>query len=236
MATPIVSLIEQDADIARGYDICASTFGLQTADGVWIGTNPGWDTPEGREKAIVGLKSTLTNANKNQSGDSNIVFLKADLDGRMAGFAIWRQMSAVEGHGEAPVNEEQRLKDMQSKYPDNETESRYVSQLMSSLQRQRNALAQQKATSDQPAVFVLDICVVDPAFQGKGVAKKLVQWGVDEAKRRGDLELITEASSMGRGVYQKFGFAQEGPEIAYDVDEEFKGRETPSNIFMRTKG
>lgn len=236
MATPRVSLVENDADIARAYDICAAAFGVQTTDGIWIGTHPGWDTPEGREKHIAGLKSTLSKATKNQSGDSNVVFLKSELDGQMAGFAIWTQLSAVEGHGQAPVTEEQRLKDMQAKFPGNERESRYVFQLMSSLQRQRTALATQKASTDQPSLYVLDICAVDPVFQGKGVAKHLVQWGVDEAKRRGDLELITEGSSMGRGVYQKFGFAQEGPEIAYEVDEEFKERKRPSNIFMRTRG
>jgi len=236
MANTSVSLVDTDADIARAYDICAAAFGAQTGDGIWIATHPGWDTPEGREKAIAGLKSTLTDTTKNKNGDPNIVFLKADLDGSMVGFAIWRQLSALEGHGEPPVTEEQRLKDMKAKYPDNETESRYTYQLMASLQRQRTALAKQKAATDQPALYALDICAVDPAFQGKGVAKKLVQWGVDEAKRRGDLELITEGSSMGRWVYQKFGFAQEGPEIVYEVDEEFRGRKRPSNIFMRTGG
>lgn len=236
MADPRISQVENDAEIARAFDICAAGFGTQTGDAIWMGTHPGWDTPEGREKGIAGLKSTLTNATTNKNGDPNIVFLKAELEGRMAGFAIWKQLSAVEGHGEPPVTEEQRLKDMQAKYPGNEVETRWVYQLMASLQRQRTALVKQKATTEQPALYVLDICAVDPAFQGKGIAKKLVQWGMDEAKRRGDLELITEGSSMGRGVYKKFGFVQEGPEIAYELDEEFRGRKTPSNVFMRTKG
>ena len=41
---------------------------------------------------------------------------------------------------------------------------------------------------------------------------------------------------MGRHVYEKLGFHQEGGEVEYDVAEEFKNRPLPSNIFMRTGG
>ena len=39
---------------------------------------------------------------------------------------------------------------------------------------------------------------------------------------------------MGRRVYAKLGFQQEGGEIPYVVDEEFRQRDMPSNVFMRT--
>ena len=39
---------------------------------------------------------------------------------------------------------------------------------------------------------------------------------------------------MGRRVYGKMGFEQEGGEIQYAVDEQFASRIKPSNVFMRT--
>lgn len=84
--------------------------------------------------------------------------------------------------------------------------------------------------------MALDMCAVDPVYQRKGIARELVQWGLDEARRRGGLEAITEASSMGRHVYEKMGFQAEGPDIEYAVDSEFESRKRPSNIFMRTHG
>ncbi|KLU91281.1 hypothetical protein MAPG_09802 [Magnaporthiopsis poae ATCC 64411] len=68
-----------------------------------------------------------------------------------------------------------------------------------------------------------------------GLARALVQWGLDEAQRRGGIECITEASSMGRKVYLQMGFRQEGGEMAYLVDDEFKDRKLPSNVFLRTR-
>jgi GNAT superfamily N-acetyltransferase len=84
-------------------------------------------------------------------------------------------------------------------------------------------------------VLVLDLCAVDPAHQRKGIARALVQWGLDEAKRRGDLELILEASSMGRHVYAQMGFEAQGSDIDYLVDEEFASRSRPANLFMRRR-
>lgn len=80
---------------------------------------------------------------------------------------------------------------------------------------------------------MLDLCAVDPAFQRRGVASRLVEWGLQEAQRRGGLECLTEASVMGRLAYERLGFRPEG-EIEYKVDEEFRTRSMPSNLYMRT--
>ncbi|KAL4750087.1 hypothetical protein BDW72DRAFT_213622 [Aspergillus terricola var. indicus] len=229
-----VSPITSPTHFTPFFNISASAFGSQVHDGVWIAMNPGWDTPEGKESAISRLVERWSSITTDRNGNPNTVFLKAtvtDANGKevIAGVAIWVQASMVPGYGDIPVDI-----DAEAIYPGNPVEQRYVRQLDQSLHKRRVEVVKEIASSSSPAVMVLDLCVVDPAFQRQGVASKLVQWGLDEAKRRGELEAVLEASSMGRHVYRQLGFWQDGEECKYDVDEEFQDREQPSNIFMRT--
>lgn len=58
---------------------------------------------------------------------------------------------------------------------------------------------------------------------------------LEEAKQRGNLECTTEGSVMGRPVYRKLGFKDEGAgDIVFEVDEEFQSRDKPPNVFLRT--
>ncbi|KAI4604086.1 hypothetical protein KJ359_000213 [Pestalotiopsis sp. 9143b] len=227
-----VEVITDPSDFDGAYDVTANAFGHQTKDGIWIAMNPGWDQPDGKSKGVAQLRDRWQ-ATK-EAG--NTAFLKATLPdpaqpGKrvIAGLAIWLHASLVPGHGEVPSKP-----DFSSVYPDDERERRYVEQLLGSLHSKRLEIMREIAETDKKSVMVLDLCVTDPAYQRRGVAKKLVQWGLDEAKRRGDLEAIIEASSMGRLAYEKFGFHQVGT-IAYEVDEEFRDRSFPPNAFMRSK-
>lgn len=236
-----IELADSAEDIERGFHCACETFGRQTADGIWIAMNPGWDTPAGYERGVKGMTERWRGVANDLDGNPTIAFVKATLpdperDGARVtvGMAIWVQASVVEGRGLPPIEDFSLATDLNALYPDNPAEQKYLCQLDYSLHKRRIEVVKEKATSDSPAVMVLDFCVVDPAYQRRGIASKLVQWGLDEAKRRGGLEAITEASSMGRHVYNRLGFQQEGPEIEYVVDEQFKDRKRPSNIFMRT--
>ncbi|KAK2030655.1 acetyltransferase [Colletotrichum zoysiae] len=236
-----VEVISQPEDFTQVAEVVSNAFGHQVHDGVFISMNPGWDTPEGQAKQAASMAKRLGLVTKNNRGEPNTVFLKAALSDpdqpgrrRIAGMAIWGQMSAVEGHGDPPPKDLIRELNLEATFPGDVAEQRYAAACMGSLHKRREEVIREKAASDEPAVFVLEMCGVDPRFQGKGIAKKLVQWGLEEAKRRGGLELLLEASAMGRHVYSKLGFKQEGPEIEYDVDEQFAHRDRPSNIFMRT--
>lgn len=226
-------------DFPRFFDIMAATLGQQTSDGIFCAFNPGWDTSEGRELGISRVISRWLSITKDRNGDLNSIYLKATVprsDGNgeeIAGVAIWVQASNIEGYGEKlPTGLEQESLD--KLYPHSPTEHRYLRQVDSSLHGRRIEAVREIENSDSPAIFVLDLCVVDPAFQRRGIASKLVEWGLEEARRRGGLEAVTEASSMGRHVYEKLGFVQEGGELEAWVDEEFRGRSWPSNVFMRT--
>ncbi|KAJ7279398.1 hypothetical protein C8J57DRAFT_1303195 [Mycena rebaudengoi] len=170
------------------------------------------------------------------------MFLKATLpdpsDGSkrvIAGAAVWVQASMLKEHGEMPTYP-QTLKDFEAMYPDNEVERRYTVQVVNSLNKRRVEVIKEKADPDSnlKAVFAFDMCAVHPTFQRRGIASKLAQWGLDEAKRRGGYEVLLEASTMGKRVYEKLGIHQEGGVMVYEVDEEFASRERPSNVFMRS--
>ncbi|KAJ5669275.1 hypothetical protein N7462_010345 [Penicillium macrosclerotiorum] len=235
-----VELIDQPDDIDHAFDSISKAFGHQAQDGLWIAMNPNWDTSEGKKAGAARMISRWRARTKDMNGNPNLMFLKATMPSSkqgcrvIAGFAIWVQASAVEGYGDPPVENLKESMDVEALFPKNEPEQRYVCQAIGSLHRRRNQVIKEKATEARPAVFILDMCAVDPDFQRKGIAKALTQWGLDEAKLRGIPECITEASAMGRHVYAKMGFKPEGSEIQYTVDAEFTDRERPLNLFMRT--
>ncbi|KAK1998786.1 acetyltransferase [Colletotrichum falcatum] len=236
-----VEVISQPNDFTQVAEVVSNAFGHQVHDGVFISMNPGWDTPEGQARQASSMAKRHGSVTKNNKGEPNTIFLKGTLPDPekpgqrvIAGMAIWAQMSAVAGHGDPPPEDLIKELNLEAIFPGNEAEQRYAAACMGSLHRRREDVIREKAASDEPAAFVLEMCAVDPRFQGKGVARKLVQWGLEEAERRGGLELLLEASAMGRHVYSKLGFKQDGPEIEYEVDEQFAHRDRPSNIFMRT--
>ncbi len=104
----------------------------------------------------------------------------------------------VDGYGDAPTNDIDKVMDVKALYPGNATEQEYLRQLLRSFHARRVEIANEIASSSSPALMILDLCAVDPTFQRLGVATKLVQWGLDEAKRRGGMEATLEASSMGK--------------------------------------
>ncbi|KYK59040.1 hypothetical protein DCS_00167 [Drechmeria coniospora] len=244
-----IDLIQDAGDVVRAFDCVCAAFGRQTNDGIWVQMNPAWDTLQGRQRAADVMVDRWRSTTRDNEGRLNSIFLKATVpsqvgppgsDGHAAtsrdivGIAIWQQASVVPGHGDKPPEHLAEVVNLEALHPGNEAEQRYACQLDASLRRRRIEVVKEKATAAPPAAMVLDLCAVDPAFQGRGIATKLVRWGLDEAQRRGGIEAITEASAMGRRVYQKLGFRQEGPEVRYDVDAEFADRKRPSNIFMRT--
>ncbi|KAI1336596.1 hypothetical protein F5Y15DRAFT_426795 [Xylariaceae sp. FL0016] len=237
---PLVEIITDPADLTPAFAILAAAFGTQIHDAIWTGLHPAWDTPSGAAAGAQRLAQRWRATTRDPSGDPNTLFLKATLPAPSpqdphhrvtAGFAIWEQASAVPGRGIAPSPDLGPIPGLQDGDDD-----RWVRQLFASLVRQRIAHVASRARQDPPTVFLLDICATDPRYQRRGVAGALVRFGLEEARRRGVPEATTEASAMGRHVYARCGFERFGEgEVVYEVDEKFRGRETPSNVFMRAK-
>jgi GNAT superfamily N-acetyltransferase len=236
--------VDSGADFPALFSVSAAAFGTQTADAIWTGFNPGWDTPEGQAAGAERLRNRVLDS-RDVKGGKSVVVLSASVANegaagdKIVGTAVWVQASMQQAWGDAPhpatgtTKERVEALGMHKLYPDNEAMQRFIMQVDSSLHTPRRELVESKANDEVPAVFVLDLCAVDPAYQGRGIASELVKWGLEEAKRRGGLECITEGSVMGRGVYRKLGF-RDVKEIDYVVDEEFKGTKLPSNVFLRT--
>lgn len=176
----------------------------------------------------------------NNKGQPNTIHLKATVPDpqtpgqrMLVGMAIWAQLSMLDGHGDAPSTDITSAVDLEELYPGDETEQRFLTQVFASFVEQRVEYLEAIAKADSPSTFSLDLCVVDPDFQRRGIAVKLVEWGLEEARRRGNLESTTEGSAMGRHVYAKLGF-KPVMEVDYKVDAEFRDRKLPPNLFMRT--
>ncbi|KAM0271170.1 hypothetical protein ACHAQH_009154 [Verticillium albo-atrum] len=236
-----IDLITSADDFPEAHQVATNAFARQAGDEFWIHMNPGWDTPAGQAAGATRMAARFKATTRDANGNPNTMFLKATLPDpdnegqrRIVGVAIWVQLSMVEGRGDKPVEDLSQAVDLKALHPGDEHAQRYSVEMDRGLHRQRIGVVKAKAGEAQPAVMVLDLCAVEVGFQRRGIAQKLVQWGLDEAKRRGGLEALTEASAMGRGAYVKLGFRQEGPEMDYGVSEEFKDWKKPSNIFMRT--
>ncbi|KAL8377622.1 hypothetical protein RB595_008357 [Gaeumannomyces hyphopodioides] len=250
---PRVGPVQTEDDVTRCHHCAVEAFARQAGDGIWCAFNPGWDTPDGEARGAARLATRWRASQaegpgaRDAQGRPHTIILKAVLPaaaeggpGVVAGIAIWTQASFVAGHGVAPAEDLGAVVDLEALYPGDPAEQRYLRQLDAALHRWRVEVLREKAAAAGPglgppatAAFVLDLCAVDPAYQRRGLARALVQWGLDEAERRGGIECITEASSMGRHVYLQMGFKQEGGEMEYVVDE-FKDRTLPSNVFLRT--
>jgi GNAT superfamily N-acetyltransferase len=238
-------------DFAPLFSVSAAAFGVQTADAIWTGFNPGWDTPAGVAAGAERLRTRVVNARDVYGGKSVVVLAACVADERagnggeaekgekVVGTAVWVQASMKREWGDPPapatgtVKERIEALGMHKLYPDDEGMQRFIMQVDASLHGPRRDFVESIANAKVPAVLVLDLCAVDPAYQGRGIASELVRWGLEEAKRRGGLECVTEGSVMGRGVYRKLGFWGE-EEIDFFVDEEFRGRRLPSNVFLKT--
>ncbi|EOA90525.1 uncharacterized protein SETTUDRAFT_175543 [Exserohilum turcica Et28A] len=231
----VVSPFETEKDFRQALDCLAEAFGHQVKDAVWRLMNPGWDTEEGKAKLALDMMESWKSTTTNKDGQLNALYLKATLpdpeqpsERRVVGIAVWKQLSFVEGYGDAFTG------DMSATTSQlDEKNQRFATQMFNSLWKRRIEYMHEVKASGRtpPAIFVLDVCAVDPAFQRRGIAAKLVEAGLADAKNRGDLECTTEGSSMGRAVYQRLGFKDEGTgDIVFEVDDEFKTWDKPPNV------
>lgn len=240
-----ILLVESPADFEQVFAVEAAAFARQSQDGLWMTLHPGWDDPAVVPSFVRNRVLRWQNTTSDAQGRPNALFLKAVVSepvqgstekiDKIVGTATWVQNSADPGFGDRPLTIEGHQKIFNMAFPEDEDLARFLAQALGGMQAFRRQVAEEKSGSAQPNWFVLDVCAVHPDYQGRGIAGKLVQWGLDEAERRGGLECTTEASAMGRRVYERLGFAI-GPEIDYGVDDEFKDKPLPSNVIMRTRG
>ncbi|KAF2964912.1 hypothetical protein GQX73_g8660 [Xylaria multiplex] len=234
----LIEVVNNEGDFHEVYHCISEAFGRQVHDAIWIAFNPGWETFHGQFAGVQRMIRRWKSATTDNKGNPNAIYLKATLpDPHQAGcrivvgFAVWVQVSSVKGYG-SENSGELGVTMAGALHPENESEQRFVQQMFRSLLKARVEYVNSKASEDNPAVMCLDLCATHPAFQRRGIASKLVQWGLDEARRRGITNVTIEASSMGRHVYRRLGFRPQGSDLVYEVDDEFLDRDKPPNVFM----
>jgi len=235
-----IELIKDEKDMRENVSCQYETFGQQTNNAFWHAMCPNADTEEGMEELVKGAEKNFQSKSAH-NGKGHSWFLKAIVQDpktgkeSIAGIATWTEMI----HSRNPVPTTMEKEKLEKTYPGNESEQRYLNQMFQSFLRRRGELVEE-AGKEGRAVMVLDICVVRPQFQKRGIASELVKWGLRKAEEVGKdgqaIECITEASPMGKPVYVRLGFEPEG-DVVYKVDEEFKNRRrTPDTILRRPVG
>jgi len=68
-------------------------------------------------------------------------------------------------------------------------------------------LRRRNANRDKEKDFVINLLVVTPSYQGKGVGSLLMKWGTSEADNV-DARCYVESSPAGLPVYKKYGFQE----------------------------
>ncbi len=56
-----------------------------------------------------------------------------------------------------------------------------------------------------------------PKYRNKGIATKLFELTVDEAKKHGCSKILLNATEMGRSIYEKYGFRDTKNEMVYYI-------------------
>lgn len=133
------------------------------------------------------------------TADPTSTYLKiidTDLNDKTIAFAEWHVFST-------PEEEASRLDLKPKTYPTNgDVDVRLATEFWSHITAARKTMA------GKSHVF-LSIIATDPTQGRRGAAGMLMQWGINEADRRG-LPCFLESSPFGRGLYLKYGFEEVG--------------------------
>lgn len=168
---------------------------------------------------------------RDYNGDLYIVFFKVIVllledqfnDFRkVVGFVIWVQLFVVDGYGDKFVEDFSIVMDLNELYLGDKVEYDYFIKLNCFFYVQCMKVVKNKVLFFLFVVFVLDMCVVDLVYQGCGIVKEFVKWGIVEVECWGNFELVMEGFIMGCRVYEKFGFKFQWLEIVYEFDFQFE--------------
>ncbi|KAF2171753.1 hypothetical protein M409DRAFT_17988 [Zasmidium cellare ATCC 36951] len=208
-------------DLPHLFTITSLAF--QHTEPFWDLTFPSHDTPQGRSH---GAHRFLLK----RLSDPTIVYTKASINtpssssnDKIVGMARWHICE-----GEAPPEREYELPGGNPGYAGEEWEA--YKRLSDAFMAKRN-----RAIRDSGGrIVVLDVLAVEPGFQGMGVGRRVVEWGV---KRAGELgtEVVVESSVEGRGFYERCGFEGRG-RVVVEAGVEGWGRQESVWMVWSGKG
>ncbi|KAB5542472.1 acyl-CoA N-acyltransferase [Coniochaeta sp. 2T2.1] len=174
------------------------------------GPNP---TPDRHRADRTRFRAWMTLDRMVKPGGVSMIVVDDEQDGRIAGYAQWLRPAPPEGREPDPpmVTEEEAASapfETEQK-PPSFAEETLVEFLVAQKKEEERVLGPE----GKKDVWYLIILAVDPAYQGRGVGKMLVQWGVDQAKAQGK-GLFLSATPAGKPFYERIGLEDVG---AFDI-------------------
>ncbi|RSL61898.1 hypothetical protein CEP54_005964 [Fusarium duplospermum] len=135
----------------------------------------------------------------------------------IVGFCIWFREDGDDKSDKTEVVEKKALLSRIKSFMTDSEIYQYTSDLLDPLVSAQNASIMARTCrlpssdnyfcpriDDLPQYGIMDIAV-DPAFQGRGIARMLVEWGINKAKEEG-VPIELSATPAGSGLYAKLGF------------------------------
>ena len=164
-----------------------------------------------REEAKTRLRVHMAKQSQRYMKDPTVNYLKViDESGSIVSIARWHWYPdgysyEKEGHWET--------------YPENSLADPCAKQfnirLNNFILSSRDAARSSWMGKDQPC-WILMHMVTRASQRGKGAARLLIQWGIEQAEKKG-VPAYLEAGVMGRPVYEKMGFRQVGELMNLDL-------------------
>jgi GNAT superfamily N-acetyltransferase len=219
----VLGVVQREDELEDCFDCMSRAFGR--AKPLLNALYPLHDTPGGRAKGVERLKANW----RAHEEDDTCFFVKASLDGRVAGFAIW---VLIDANGRnLPDQIVDKELELDAIYDNDEEDAKeWLRQVWHAYVQPRRAACKDKS------VMALELCVVHPDFQRRGIGQMLTAWGVQRAKSNGAHMAVVEASRPGVGCYARCGFVHSEPILFDDVDHHLvrQVRPLPDLMFMQT--
>ncbi|GAA5919838.1 hypothetical protein JCM1841_004009 [Sporobolomyces salmonicolor] len=124
---------------------------------------------------------------------------------KCVGFALWTYVPGVEERDKQPQKERT--------YPEG-TDSERVKEVFTAFAERGDAV--------HVAHWYLSILAVLPEARGTGVGARLTRWGMDKAEEEGVKKVFLEATELGKPLYERLGFVNEGKPFTASQDPKLK--------------
>ncbi|KAJ5818826.1 hypothetical protein N7474_004417 [Penicillium riverlandense] len=129
-----------------------------------------------------------------QGYETFIKFVKASDPAAIVAFAKWKRPVPADHDSRAHEDAEEDNMD----FPEG-CDAELCGRFLGAMDEQH-----QKWMGERPHYY-LDLLGVHPAYQGKGLATKLLEWGISRADES-RVEVFLSASPQGKPLYEKYGF------------------------------
>jgi len=144
---------------------------------------------------------------------------------KVVGYALWWEITTNENDNKSSDEQSDSANgsqdDLEGSIPSPSSEERPSNMIVELYTRVHEILAEMRKNlikSDVDKLWYLGALGVHPDYLGKGIASRLVNWGVELEETAG-LPAYLESTPMAVGLYRKLGFVELGKTMILEDDE-----------------